>query len=119
MPNINLTRHIQDSPVANVNEFTYTMPVNVTEGCGVTSVVIGLDDAQNEMEVEVSFVFDNLKQNFIDNCSIVVGDIVFNSFTDLGDGNPLGGAVPLGTEANTDLDIDNFLATQIIEVRWL
>ena len=119
MPNINLTRHIQDSPSANANEFTFSMPANVTIGCGVTSVVIGLDDNENEMEVEVSFAFDNTKQNFIDNCYVVVGDIVFDTWVDLGDGLPLGDAVPLGTEQNADLDIDNFLATQTIEVRWL
>lgn len=120
MANINQFRHVQNSPSVNVDSYTFTMPDNVVEGCGVTSVVIGLDDVQNEMEVEINFVFDNLKQNFIDNCSVVVGDIVFASnFVDIGAGQPIGSAVSLGTEDNTQLDYANFIATQTIEVRWL
>lgn len=119
MANINQFRHVQNSPSVNVNEYTYAMPNNVTFGCGLTSVLIRLDDTQNEMEAELSFAFDNLKQNFIDNCSVVIGDIVFNTFVDVGAGLPIGDAISLGTEDNTQLDFANFIATQTIEVRWL
>jgi len=121
--NINAVREILDSPVeAPAGTFTFTPISEETILTGIVSVIVGLDDANNELEVELDFVGDAPKASFLANTKayIKINDIVFPSslFIDLGAGLNAGATIALGVEAEAQADYNTFTATQSIEIAY-
>lgn len=114
----NATRLIMNSPTdLGAGSYRYTLTVDQTVISGVTQIEVGLDDVNNELEIEITTVSDIEKPEYTTNgWHVKIGDIVFDNISDLGAGLPLASLVSLGTEFETQRDFDNFIATQTIEI---
>lgn len=118
MANENKRREIRNNPSGSAPSFTFTPAVETTIGTGITSIDFGLDDANNELEIGITFLSDIEKPDFIAGGSIVVGDVVFDNLVDLGAGLDVVQVISVANEATMQSDINTFLATKRIEIRY-
>ena len=118
MANENKRREIRNNPSGVDSTWTFTPASETTLATGITSIDFGLDDANNELEVAITFVGEAEKPDFIAGGSIVVGDVIFDNLSDLGAGLDVVQVIPVATEATMQSDIDTFLATKRIEIRY-
>jgi len=118
MANENKKREIRNNPSGAADSWTFTPAIETTVGTGILSIDFNLDDVNNELEVGVFFLDDVEKPDFLAGGSIVVGDVVFDNFSDLGAGLELAQVIPVATESTFQSDMATFLATKRIEIRY-
>ena len=121
MANINRNRQILTAPVESPTDtFAFTPTIAETILTGITNVTIILDDANNELDIEVSFVGDAAKAAWIANPKghIQIDDVLAPSpyFADLGAGQPIETSVLAGSEGHTQSRFINFRANRSIQI---